>query len=423
MFYDYVKIYVKGGDGGNGMVAFRREKFVPYGGPAGGDGGRGGSVVFVGDESLNTLIDFKYKQHYKAPRGINGQNKSMHGKAGCDMVVKVPVGTIVRDDTTNEIIADITEKDQRVVVAKGGRGGRGNIRFANAKDKAPEIAERGEPGDEHWLRLELKLIADVGLVGMPNAGKSTIISKISDAKPKIADYPFTTIVPNLGVVKLEPGVSFVVADVPGLIKGAHTGLGLGHRFLRHVERTKVILHVLDMSESETRTPWDDFETINNELKLYREDLVDRVQVIVANKMDMPGAEENLVELKKRLGDKYEIFPISALAGEGLKSLMYHAYELLKEAPKPAPVSADEMKTVKVEAKEDFTVTKDEDGVWVVQGERIEKLIIMTDWESDASVRRVQHIMNKMGIDDGLRKAGAKDGDPVRIGDIEFDFAD
>ncbi len=422
MFYDYVKIYVKGGNGGNGMVAFRREKFVPYGGPAGGDGGRGANVVFVGDESLNTLIDFKYKQHYKAPNGVNGQSKSMHGKAGCDMIVKVPVGTIVRDDDTGEIIADITEQGQRVIVARGGRGGRGNIHFANASNKAPEIAEKGEPGQEHWLRLELKLIADVGLVGMPNAGKSTIISKISDAKPKIADYPFTTIVPNLGVVQLEPGVSFVVADVPGLIKGAHTGLGLGHRFLRHVERTRVILHVLDMSGTNEKTPWDDFDTINNELKLYRQDLAERLQIVVANKMDMPNAEENLVELEKHLQGKYEIFPVSALNGEGLKKLMYHTYELLKNAPVPAPVLGA-MKIVKVEAKEEFTVNKSEDGAWLITGDKIEKLILMTNWESDESTRRMQHIMNKMGIDDALRNAGAKDGDLVRIADTEFDFAD
>ena len=428
MFYDYVKIYVKGGDGGNGLVAFRREKYVPYGGPAGGDGGKGGDVIFIADDTDNTLESFKYRQHYKAERGANGMNKNKFGKNGQDLLVKVPVGTIIRDDETKEILADITEKGQRVIVAKGGRGGRGNSRFQTANNRAPEIAENGEPGQERWLRLELKLLADVGLVGMPNAGKSTIISQVSGSKPKIADYPFTTIVPNLGVVTLEPGVSFVLADVPGLIEGAHTGLGLGHRFLRHVERTRLILHVVDMSGMSERKPWEDFATINQELRLYREDLARRPQIIVANKMDMPEAPENLATFKQKIGldatgEEYQIFEVSALTGQGLRKLMYAAYDRLQTIPVPKGVSDEEQKLTKVEDKPEFEVLAEEPGVWRVTGEKVEKLIIMTNWEREASLKRLQHILTKIGVDEALRKAGAQDGDLVQIANREFDFAD
>lgn len=424
MFYDYVKIYVKGGDGGDGMVAFRREKFVPMGGPAGGDGGRGGSIIFVGDASSNTLEAFKYKQHFKGERGQNGMSKSMYGKNGQDIIIKVPIGTIVRDDQTKEILADITEVGQELIVAKGGRGGRGNIHFQSAKNRAPEIAEKGEPGQERWLRLELKLIADVGLVGMPNAGKSTIISKVSGSKPKIADYPFTTLVPNLGVVNLEPGMSFVMADVPGLIEGASEGLGLGHRFLRHVERTRLILHVVDMSGLTEKEPWEDYKTINDELQKYRADLAARPKIIVANKMDMPDAQEKLQEFKKHIGEDLEIFQISALTGLGLRELMYAAYERLQNAPEPlGVVDKSEIKLTKVEPKADFIIQKDEDGAWLITGEKIEKVVIMTDWSREESLKRLSHILNKMGVDDALRKAGARDGETVRIANKEFDFSD
>lgn len=424
MFYDYVKIYVKGGDGGDGMVAFRREKFVPMGGPAGGDGGRGGSIIFVGDASSNTLEAFKYKQHFKGERGQNGMSKSMYGKNGQDIIIKVPIGTIVRDDQTKEILADITEVGQELIVAKGGRGGRGNIHFQSAKNRAPEIAEKGEPGQERWLRLELKLIADVGLVGMPNAGKSTIISKVSGSKPKIADYPFTTLVPNLGVVNLEPGMSFVMADVPGLIEGASEGLGLGHRFLRHVERTRLILHVVDMSGLTENEPWEDYKTINDELQKYRADLANRPKIIVANKMDMPDSQIKLQEFKKHIGEDLEIFQISALTGQGLRELMYAAYERLQNAPEPlGVVDKSEIKLTKVEPKADFTIQKDEDGAWLITGEKIEKVVIMTDWSREESLKRLSHILNKMGVDDALRKAGARDGETVRIANKEFDFSD
>lgn len=428
MFYDYVKIYVKAGAGGNGVVTFRREKYVAMGGPSGGDGGDGADVVFVADEGLSTLVDFKYRQHYKAERGENGMRKNMHGKNGEDMIVKVPVGTIVRDDETGEVLADIVEKDQRVVVAKGGRGGRGNARFSSAKNRAPEIAENGEPGQERWLRLELKLLADAALVGLPNAGKSTLISRVSGSRPKIADYPFTTLVPNLGVVNLEPGMSFVLADIPGLIEGAADGVGLGHRFLRHVERSRLLLHLVDMSGLGESEPWEDFATIDKELELYRADLAERRRIIVANKMEMPDAKEKLEEFKKHIGkdrngEDYQIFEISALTGEGLHDLMYKVYEILQDTPLPEPAKQDEIKHTVVTAAPDFEIEEVEEGLWRVTGEKVEKLVIMTNWEHDDSLRRLQNILTKIGLDAALKEAGAQDGDLVQIADKEFDYAE
>jgi GTP-binding protein len=332
MFVDQVKIYVKGGDGGNGMVAFRREKYVPKGGPAGGDGGKGGDVVFVVDEGLRTLMDFRYQRHFKAPRGENGMSKNMHGKNAEDLVVKVPPGTVVIDDDTKEVIADLTEHGQRVVVARGGRGGRGNARFVTAKNPAPEIAEKGEPGEERYLVLELKLLADVGLVGFPSVGKSTLLSVVSSAKPKIADYHFTTIVPNLGVVETEDQRSFVMADLPGLIKGAHQGAGLGLQFLRHIERTKVIVHVIDMAAVEGRDPYEDFLTINEELARYKMRLTERPMIIAANKMDLPNAEANLRDFKKRLKEDLPVFPISAATKQGIRELLFAVADLLEKTP-------------------------------------------------------------------------------------------
>ncbi|HBC91428.1 MAG TPA: GTPase ObgE, partial [Pelotomaculum sp.] len=287
MFFDKARIFVKGGDGGNGCVAMRREKYVPEGGPWGGDGGRGGDIVFQADKGLRTLVDFRYKRHYKAERGKHGEGKNRYGPSADDLVVRLPVGTVIRDDDTGELIADLVQNGQQVVVARGGRGGRGNAHFATPNNKAPKLAEKGEPGEERWLSLELKLLADVGLVGFPNAGKSTLISQVSAAKPKIADYPFTTITPNLGVVRVDDGRSFVVADIPGLIEGAHLGAGLGHEFLRHVERTRLLIHVLDTAGSEGRDPVEDFKVTNRELILYNPAIGSRPQVIVANKMDLP----------------------------------------------------------------------------------------------------------------------------------------
>jgi len=423
MFVDYAKIYVKAGDGGDGMVAFRREKYVPMGGPAGGDGGRGGSIILQGDKKLSTLSDFKYHRHYKAERGQNGMSKGMHGAYGENMVLRVPAGTIVKNEA-GEFLADISADGQEYVIAKGGRGGRGNIRFANGNDKAPQYAEKGEPGEELWLVLELKLIADVGLIGLPNAGKSTLISRVSAAQPKIANYPFTTLIPNLGVVNLDEDTSFVMADLPGLIEGASTGIGLGHRFLRHAERNRVLIHMLDMSEYAEKSPVESFRLINEELSLYKEDFLSRPMVVAANKMDMPGAEEHLEELKKEIGDTYEIFPISALTGEGLQPLLWRVKAMLDENPVPvmAPVGETVRHTV-VRDEAPFVIEQDEYGVWQVGGARVEKLVRMTDLQNDDAVLRMQRIFVKMGLEDALREAGVQPGDTVCIAENEFEYAE
>lgn len=426
MFVDQVKIYVKGGDGGNGMVAFRREKYVPLGGPAGGDGGKGGDVVFVVDEGLRTLMDFRYKRHFKAPRGEHGMPKNQHGKGAKDLVVKVPPGTVVMDAETKEIIADLTEHGQRAIIAKGGRGGRGNTRFATPANPAPEIAEKGEPGVEREVILELKLLADVGLVGFPSVGKSTLLSVVSSAKPKIAEYHFTTIVPNLGVVETEDGRSFVMADLPGLIEGAHQGVGLGHQFLRHIERTRVIVHVIDMAAIEGRDPYEDYVTINKELEQYNLRLLERPQIIVANKMDMPGADENLKKFKEQLKEDYPVFPISAITKKGLRDLLFAIADKVEETPEfPLyDLETEEEKRVlyKYEGeKQDFVITRDPDGAFVLSGEAIEKLFKMTDFSREESVRRFARQLRGMGVDDALREKGIQHGDTVRLLDYEFEF--
>ncbi len=424
MFFDYAKIHVKAGDGGNGLVSYRREKFVPDGGPWGGDGGNGASILLEADPGMRTLLDFKHKNHYKAERGGHGMTKGMHGRSAEDLVLRVPLGTVVRDAESGELLADITEAGMRVRVVKGGRGGRGNMRFATRNNTAPDYAENGEPGEERWLLLELKLISDVGLIGMPNAGKSTLLSRVTGARPKIADYPFTTLDPNLGVVDMGDGESFVLADVPGLIEGAHAGAGLGHRFLRHVERTRVLIHMLDMSEFSGREPWDDFYTINEELRLYQERLASRPQIVAANKMDAPGAAERLPELKKRLGDAYEIFPVSTLTGEGLKELIGRAYELLKEQPEQEEaLPSEELRHVVVTDEPDFVFSREADGTVLVGGPKVEKLVAMTDFANEASCERLGRILTRMGLDEALRKWGVQDGDSIRIGKQEFDFVE
>lgn len=424
MFYDRAKIYVKGGDGGNGIVAFRREKYIPEGGPCGGDGGRGGSVIIIADEGLRTLIDFKYKQHYKGNRGQHGQGKGMHGKGAENLVMRVPLGTVVRNEETGELIADFVSQGQKVIIARGGRGGRGNTRFVSSNNRVPDFAEKGEPGKELWLLLELKLLADVGLVGFPNAGKSTIISRVSAAKPKIADYPFTTLIPNLGVVKIGDGNSFVLADIPGLIEGAHTGAGLGHHFLRHLERTKVLIHVLDLSEQPDRAPWEDFKIINGELKAYKEQLFQRPQIVAANKTDLSGTEERLLELKKHIGDQYEIFPISAATGVGLEPLMQRAYQLVTQVEKELPVLEEiEIRHVKVTPQERFAIFQEGVGPFVVSGEEVERHVAMTDFDNEAAVKRLQRIFKIMGLDQALREKGARAGDMIQIKTLEFEFAD
>ncbi|MEK5039085.1 GTPase ObgE [Sporosarcina sp. FSL K6-3457] len=426
MFVDHVKIYVKGGDGGDGMVAFRREKYIAYGGPAGGDGGKGADVTFIVDEGLRTLMDFRYQRHFKGTRGEHGGSKSMHGKSATDMVVKVPPGTVVTDAETGTIIADLVEHGQTAVIAKGGRGGRGNCRFATPQNPAPELSEKGEPGVEREITLELKVLADAGLVGFPSVGKSTLLSVVSSAKPKIADYHFTTLVPNLGMVETEDHRGFALADLPGLIEGAHEGIGLGHQFLRHIERTRVIIHVVDMSGLEGRDPYEDFVTINEELAQYNLRLTERPQIIVANKMDMPDAEDNLKEFKKKLGDEdAQIFPISAITRKGLDELLFAVADLLEVTPEfPMHEIKDEEEhsvLYKHESEVDFEVTRDDDGAYVLSGYTIERLFRMTDFNFDQSVRKFARQMRGMGVDDALRERGAKDGDTVRILEFEFEF--
>jgi GTP-binding protein len=425
MFVDKVKIYLKGGDGGNGMVAFRREKYIPNGGPAGGDGGNGADVVFEVDEGLRTLMDFRYQHHFKADRGEHGRSKSQHGKKADQFIVKVPPGTLVIDEDSGKTIADLTVNDQRAIITKGGRGGRGNCRFATPTNPAPEIAENGEPGQERNVVLELKLLADVGLVGFPSVGKSTLLSVVSSAKPKIAEYHFTTIRPNLGVVEVEMGRSFVMADLPGLIEGAHLGAGLGHQFLRHIERTRVIVHVIDMSGLEGRDPYQDYLKINNELKEYNLRLTERPQVIVANKMDMPDSEENLLQFKENLGaDETPIFPVSAITRKGLRKLILAVADKVDVTPEfPLIEEVVESRIVYRHEKKEapYQITIDEDGVYVLTGSELEKVFKMTDFVRDESIRRFARQMRGMGIDADLRELGAKDGDIVRILKFEFEF--
>jgi GTP-binding protein len=424
MFVDQVSVYVKAGDGGNGLVAYRREKYVPLGGPAGGDGGDGADIVFKVDEGLNTLMDFRYNRHFKGKRGEKGMSKTMHGKNAPDLIIPVPPGTTVMDEDTGEVIADLISHEQQAVIVKGGRGGRGNTRFASPRNPAPDMAENGEPGQERNIQVELKLIADVGLVGFPSVGKSTFISVVSAAKPKIADYHFTTLAPNLGVVDTSDHRSFVMADLPGLIEGAHEGIGLGHQFLRHVERTRVIVHVVDMAGTEGRDPFEDYVKINEELKAYDEKLMGRPQIIAANKMDMPGAEENLASFTTKLASDIPIYSISALTKDGLRDLLFAIADTLETIPKT------ELKTDDIDEKvvyryqaEDapFEITRDPDGAYVLSGHKIEKLFTMTDFNRDEAVQRFSRQLRGMGVDEALRKRGAKDGDTVRLLSYEFEF--
>lgn len=429
MFIDQTKVFVKGGDGGNGIVAYRREKYVPMGGPAGGDGGHGANVVFEVEEGLRTLMDFRYQRHFKAPRGEHGMSKNMHGKNASDMIVKVPPGTVVMDEDTKEVIADLVEHGQRATIAKGGRGGRGNSRFASPSNPAPEIAENGEPGQERNIVLELKLLADVGLVGFPSVGKSTLLSVVSAARPKIAEYHFTTIVPNLGMVETEDSRSYVMADLPGLIEGASEGVGLGHQFLRHIERTRVIVHVIDMSGLEGRDPYEDYLTINKELEEYNLRLTERPQVIVASKMDMPDSEENLKNFKEKLTDDYPIFPISAVTREGIRELVYAVADKIEETPE-FPLEHEEEDTgvhrvmYKHESAQDgFEITRESDGSFNVSGFKIERLFKMTDFTRDESIRRFARQLRTFGVDEALRGRGATNGVTVRILEYEFEFVE
>lgn len=433
MFVDQVTIKIAAGSGGNGAVAFRREKYIDKGGPAGGDGGHGGSVVFEVHEGLSTLLDLRYSKVLQAPHGENGMAKSCHGKNSEDLVVKVPMGTVIYNEETGKVIADLTDIGQRKVIAQGGRGGRGNARFATPRNTAPELAENGELGQKLTIRAELKLLADVGLVGFPSVGKSTLISVVSAAKPKIANYHFTTLVPNLGVVGIPDGRSFVMADLPGLIEGASDGTGLGHQFLRHIERTRVILHVIDMSGSEGRDPFADYVTINNELGQYKYKLLERPQIIVANKMDLDDAQEQLELFKEQLYDgKTEeeinnmlIIPISSVTRMGISELLYKAADYLTTTPEFPLYDENDMEQAVVykfePEEEQFVITKADDGIFTVTGLAINRIMHQTNFAQEASVQRFARMLRHLGVDEKLRTLGVVNGDTVRVLDFEFEF--
>ncbi len=421
MFYDQVKINVTAGHGGKGGVYFRREKFIPFGGPSGGDGGKGGDIVLSVNPHLNTLYHFSHKKEFVAADGEPGRNKDRYGASGADLVLEVPPGTVVLDAQTGEVLADLVEVGQRAVVAQGGRGGRGNIRFASSTNHAPRIAENGDPGKERSLRMELKLLADVGLVGMPNAGKSTLLSVTTAARPEIGDYPFTTLQPNLGVVAMSLDETFVLADLPGLIEGASEGKGLGHEFLRHIERTRVLIHLLDGSALD---PLADFETINAELAAFGHGLMDKPQIVVINKLDIPGVQELFPEMQAVFAARgyHDVMGISAIAKLNTRQLMWRAYQMVQEAPMPElrqPVPT----MIRFEPEEDgsFSVVRESPGFWRVQGGKIERAVYRTQTKWDEALLRLHHYLEHEGVLDALREAGVKEGDTVRIGDFEFEW--
>ena len=424
MFIDEVKIEVQAGNGGNGCLAFRREKFIEMGGPFGGNGGHGGNVVFTVDEGLNTLIDLRYKKKYRAKNGEHGQGKGMHGKNAPDLIIKVPPGTVVSDMETGFILGDLTNKDDTLIVANGGRGGRGNMAFATRTNPAPDFCENGEPGEEKILKVELKLLADVGLVGMPSVGKSTIISKISAAKPKIAAYHFTTLSPNLGVVSTKDNRSFVVADLPGLIEGASLGEGLGDKFLKHIERTRVIAHVVDMSGFEGRNPYDDYVTINKELESFNKKIMEKPQIVLANKMDMESSKENLIKFKEKVGKDVPVYEISAIKGEGFDQVLLVLADMLDTIKKEPLYEEEQFEShvlYKFKEEQPFTVIKESDDVYVVKGEEIERIYKMTWFVTDEAFLRFSNKLRKLGIDDKLKEMGIKNGDTVKILDYEFEY--
>ena len=423
MFIDKARIFVKAGNGGNGAVSFRREKYVPAGGPDGGDGGRGASVIFEVDNDLRTLMDFKYQRKYVATPGGDGSKKRQAGKNGEDLVLKVPAGTIIRDEASGKIIADLKHEGDRAVVARGGRGGKGNQHFANAVRQAPNFAKSGTDGEERWVILELKMIADVGLLGFPNVGKSTFLSVVTAAKPKIANYHFTTLTPNLGVVQTKFGDSFVLADIPGLIEGAAEGIGLGHDFLRHVERTKVLIHIVDISGLEGRNALEDFDAINGELKLYNEKLSTRPQVVVANKIDILEDESVYEEFKTTLEERgYKVFKMSAATREGIDDVIAYVAQILKDAEEIERVSEEELYVPELDdAEEEGLQVEIEDGVYVVTGKSLRRIMYSVNFEDMESIQFFQKTMESQGVFDKLREMGIEDGDTVKIYDIEFEF--
>ena len=423
MFTDYVKITAKAGNGGNGAISFRHEKYVAAGGPDGGDGGKGGDIYFEVDQNSNTLLEFRYKKKFKAENGSNGEGSNKYGKSGEDLTIKVPIGTIVKDAETNHVLADLSHEGQKELVLKGGRGGKGNSHFATATRQAPRFSQDGENGEERELILELKLLADVGLIGFPNVGKSTFLSRTTSATPKIADYHFTTLEPNLGVVKTEYGDSFVIADIPGIIEGASEGVGLGLQFLRHIERTRLLLHVIDVSGSEGRNPVDDFEKINSELKKYSKKLSERTQIIVANKSDIIQDEEKFEELSK-LAQKHniKIFKISAVTGEGISELIKYVSDLLKILPKEELLEYEDKKIYKLENKDDYTIRKEE-GMFVIEGEPVERIMRRVNIDDNESLYYLQKNLDELGVHEKLKKMGIKEGDIVKIADYELEWED
>ena len=421
MFIDEVIIDLEAGSGGNGCMAFRREKYVEMGGPYGGNGGKGADIIFKVDEGLNTLLDLRYKKLIRGDKGENGLGKGMHGAAAENVIIKVPEGTVITDIDTGLIIADLVKNGEEAVVAHGGRGGRGNIAFATRSNPAPNFAENGEPGEVKRVKVELKLLADVGLVGLPSVGKSTFISKISAVKPKIAAYHFTTLKPNLGVVRTSNNRSFVVADLPGLIKGASLGEGLGDKFLKHIERTRVIAHIIDMSAFEGRDPYEDYLTINKELEDFNKKIIDKPQIIIANKMDMPTSKENLKKFKEKVN--VEVFEMSAMNGEGIDKIINKLADMLDNIKKEPLYDEQKFEShvlYKFKVEKPFTITRD-NRTWVVRGDEVEKLLRMTKFSSDEAALRFSNKLRKMGIDDQLRELGAEEGDTVRILDFEFEY--
>ncbi|HHZ01056.1 MAG TPA: GTPase ObgE [Tissierellia bacterium] len=424
MFVDIAKITVKAGKGGNGSVAFRREKYIPMGGPDGGDGGDGGSVILVADEGLRTLMDFRYKKHYQAENGEDGRGKKQYGADGKDLYVKVPVGTLIKDEETGIVLADLKTHGQEYVAARGGRGGKGNVKFKSSIRRTPRFAQPGTKGEERVIVLELKLLADVGLVGFPNVGKSTILASITSAKPKIANYHFTTLKPNLGVVSIEEGHSYVLADIPGLIEGASEGAGLGLDFLRHVERTRLLLHVLDASGHEGRDPVEDFYKINEELKQYSGKLSEKEQIIILNKMDLPGAMDNAERIIKEFSDEYEIIQVSAATGQGLDLLKKRAYERLLQIEEEIEFVDENVVESLLDKKErDTIVVRKEDDYYLAEGDFLERLVASTNFDDFESFSNFQKVLIDKGVIQKLKDLGAKEGDLISVCGVEFDFVE
>ncbi len=422
MFIDSARIFVKAGNGGNGAVSFHREKYVAAGGPDGGDGGDGGSVIFRVDEGMRTLIDFRYKKQYKAESGQDGGGAQCTGRGGNDLVIKVPAGTVVRDELTGRILADLTKAGQSAVVAKAGKGGKGNQHFATPTRQVPNFAKAGTAGEERWVLLELKTLADVGLIGYPNVGKSTILSMVSAARPKIADYHFTTLEPNLGVVSVGTGTSFVIADIPGLIEGAHEGVGLGHKFLRHVERTRLLVHVVDVASIEGRDPLKDFEIINEELQQYNPVLASKQQIVAANKTDIPGSEDNYKSFSEELEKRgYKVFPISAATNKGLKELMYYIAETLKTIPETVIVDESDDEVVYTAGDDKPFEIRVEDGKYIIEGTWFKRLVDSTNFTNYESLQYFQRAIKKKGVINELEKMGINEGDTVNVYGLEFDY--